>query len=380
MPRREASLLNEILPPEERAIETVVARYQRVAPAVTRFARSLSGDEHLRLRLGSQASAAPGEIVLDPGALPGGLCPPGAGDPGGGGPGLGPARGGAPGGHRLRGAAAPAPGVVPRRHRPPARRPGPAARRPRPRRRGTGRGPLPRRRRRPPGGPGHGGLPGSPLGARRPLHQCRPRRPGAGPAHGAVRPGLLPGRRRLPGGGGSPAPHHAGGVVRSRRRRPGARRGGRRPRPLGSRLGRPRPARRGPLPRLAHRGLPHGAPFPAPRPGSRRSRARSTPAWMRCACVTPALEDADRYEQTRGARRGGGPAGPPRSVAAQRRPGHRPDPQGQRGPSGAPAHRPGRAADRLPAPRPVPRLRPAGTGGARDRRPQLGSGPAPHLG
>lgn len=65
MPRRE-SLLTEILPPEERAIEAVVARYQRVAPAVTRFARSLSGDEHLRLRLGSQASASPGEIVIDP--------------------------------------------------------------------------------------------------------------------------------------------------------------------------------------------------------------------------------------------------------------------------------------------------------------------------
>ena len=69
MPRREGSLLTEILPPEERAIETVVARYQRVAPAVTRFARSLSGDEHLRLRLGSQASASPGEVVLDPGVF-----------------------------------------------------------------------------------------------------------------------------------------------------------------------------------------------------------------------------------------------------------------------------------------------------------------------
>jgi hypothetical protein len=66
VPRRTESLLSEILPPEERAIETVVARYQRVAPAVTRFARSLSGDEHLRLRLGSQAAASPGEIVVDP--------------------------------------------------------------------------------------------------------------------------------------------------------------------------------------------------------------------------------------------------------------------------------------------------------------------------
>jgi hypothetical protein len=69
VPRRAESLLSEILPPEERAIEAVVARYLRVAPAVTRFARSLAGDDHLRLRLGSQASAAPGEIVVDPGVF-----------------------------------------------------------------------------------------------------------------------------------------------------------------------------------------------------------------------------------------------------------------------------------------------------------------------
>lgn len=69
MPRRTESLLTEILPPEERAIEAVVARYQRVAGAVTRFARTLAGDEHLRLRLGSQASAGPGEIVVDPGVF-----------------------------------------------------------------------------------------------------------------------------------------------------------------------------------------------------------------------------------------------------------------------------------------------------------------------
>lgn len=65
----EQPLLTEILPPEERLIEAVVARYQRVAPAVTRFARSLSGDEALRVRLGSHASAEPGEIVLDPGVF-----------------------------------------------------------------------------------------------------------------------------------------------------------------------------------------------------------------------------------------------------------------------------------------------------------------------
>lgn len=63
------SVLTEILPPEERAIEAVVARYQRVAPAITRFARSIAGDEELRLRLGSQASAGQGEIVMDPGVF-----------------------------------------------------------------------------------------------------------------------------------------------------------------------------------------------------------------------------------------------------------------------------------------------------------------------
>lgn len=62
-------MLTEILPPEERAIESVVARYQRVAPAVTRFARSLAEDDGLRVRLGSRASAGGGEIVLDPGVF-----------------------------------------------------------------------------------------------------------------------------------------------------------------------------------------------------------------------------------------------------------------------------------------------------------------------
>jgi len=60
-------MLTEILPPEERAIEAVVARYQRVAPAVTRFARSIAADDTLRLRLGSHSSAGAGEIVMDPG-------------------------------------------------------------------------------------------------------------------------------------------------------------------------------------------------------------------------------------------------------------------------------------------------------------------------
>lgn len=66
---RDEALLTEILPPEERAVEAVVARYQRVAPAVTRFARSLAGDADLKVRLGSRTSAAPGEIVMDPGVF-----------------------------------------------------------------------------------------------------------------------------------------------------------------------------------------------------------------------------------------------------------------------------------------------------------------------
>ncbi|MDX1691546.1 MAG: hypothetical protein R3290_11035 [Acidimicrobiia bacterium] len=66
---RDEALLQEILPPEDRAIEDVVARYQRVAPAVTRFARSLAEDDDLRLRLGSHAHAEPGEVVVDPGVF-----------------------------------------------------------------------------------------------------------------------------------------------------------------------------------------------------------------------------------------------------------------------------------------------------------------------
>jgi hypothetical protein len=69
MRRKEHTLLTEILPPEERVIEAVVARYQRVAPAVTRFARSLADDDTLNIRLGSHAAARPGEIVVDPGVF-----------------------------------------------------------------------------------------------------------------------------------------------------------------------------------------------------------------------------------------------------------------------------------------------------------------------
>ena len=66
---REQSILSEVLPPEERVIEAVVARYQRVAPAVTRFARTLSGNDELNVRLGSQASASGDDIVIDPGVF-----------------------------------------------------------------------------------------------------------------------------------------------------------------------------------------------------------------------------------------------------------------------------------------------------------------------
>ena len=69
MRERDQSVLNEILPPEERAIEAVVARYQRVAPAVTRFARSLSGNEDLQVRLGTQATSTDNTIIINPGVF-----------------------------------------------------------------------------------------------------------------------------------------------------------------------------------------------------------------------------------------------------------------------------------------------------------------------
>lgn len=67
MRERADSVLSDILPIEERAIEAVVARYQRVAPAITRFARTVAGNETLNVRLGSEAASRPGEVVLDPG-------------------------------------------------------------------------------------------------------------------------------------------------------------------------------------------------------------------------------------------------------------------------------------------------------------------------
>ena len=42
MRSREQTFLSELIRPEGTAIESVVSRYQQVAPAVTRFARILS--------------------------------------------------------------------------------------------------------------------------------------------------------------------------------------------------------------------------------------------------------------------------------------------------------------------------------------------------
>ena len=69
MRAHDETFLREVLPPEDRVIEAVVARYQRVAPAITRFARTIAGNEELRVRLGSQASASKDEIVIDPGVF-----------------------------------------------------------------------------------------------------------------------------------------------------------------------------------------------------------------------------------------------------------------------------------------------------------------------
>jgi hypothetical protein len=66
MRARTETVLRDMLRPEEGAIEQVVARYQRVSPAVTRFARSLSGNPQLRVRLGSESASGGDEIVCDP--------------------------------------------------------------------------------------------------------------------------------------------------------------------------------------------------------------------------------------------------------------------------------------------------------------------------
>ena len=63
---RDSTFLADLVGPEDRAIEAVVSRYQRVAPAVTRLARSLSDNPNLRVRLGSESAASPDEVVCDP--------------------------------------------------------------------------------------------------------------------------------------------------------------------------------------------------------------------------------------------------------------------------------------------------------------------------
>lgn len=66
MRARSDSVLRDLLPAEEGAIEQVVGRYQRVSGAVTRFARSLSGNPQLRVRLGAESATSTDEIVCDP--------------------------------------------------------------------------------------------------------------------------------------------------------------------------------------------------------------------------------------------------------------------------------------------------------------------------
>ena len=66
MRAREQTFLSDLIGPGDQAIEAVVGRYQRVAPAVTRLARSLSENPNLKVRLGPESSASPDEIVCDP--------------------------------------------------------------------------------------------------------------------------------------------------------------------------------------------------------------------------------------------------------------------------------------------------------------------------
>ena len=63
---RDQTFLGDLIGPEDRAIEAVVARYQKVAPAVTRLARALSDNPGLRVRLGSESAASADEVVCDP--------------------------------------------------------------------------------------------------------------------------------------------------------------------------------------------------------------------------------------------------------------------------------------------------------------------------
>ena len=110
--------LTQLVRPEERAIEEVVGRYQRVAPAVTRFARTLSGNPQLVVRLGPESSAGADEIVCDPRVFQAAYAVVGTGDTRRGGYRLGAPRGSPPGGHRPRRAATRPRGIrPPRGHR-----------------------------------------------------------------------------------------------------------------------------------------------------------------------------------------------------------------------------------------------------------------------
>ena len=66
MAARSPTVLTRLLASEQTGIEEVVGRYQRVAPAITRFARTLSGDPELKVRLGAFSHRSPGEVVCDP--------------------------------------------------------------------------------------------------------------------------------------------------------------------------------------------------------------------------------------------------------------------------------------------------------------------------
>jgi hypothetical protein len=63
---RDQTFLTNLIGPQDLAIEAVVGRYQKVAPAVTRLARSLSHNPNLRVRLGPESTASADEIVCDP--------------------------------------------------------------------------------------------------------------------------------------------------------------------------------------------------------------------------------------------------------------------------------------------------------------------------
>ena len=66
MPSRPPTVLSRLLSSQETGIEEVVSRYQRVAPAITRFARTLSGNPDLRVRLGAAPHSSENEVVCDP--------------------------------------------------------------------------------------------------------------------------------------------------------------------------------------------------------------------------------------------------------------------------------------------------------------------------